>query len=336
MLIILLALAVHLVAADASGGDAANILPPITARPQPQQTTISNGSIPDYVVKYAPLVWLHSEEKYFPGDVYEYCQHFDIFDKNDKSTKYNGNIADLGKYHGDEFTMVATEDWTESSWIYGNKPEKEGYCEAPATLIVVDKGNGWIDAFWFYFYPFNLGPKVLSRGPIGNHLGDWEYTMVRFYDGRPRVTWLSCHESGLWWLYHDLQRQDSRAVVYSAVGTHANYASAGTQQRDPTGSLVDITDKGTLWDPAANYLAYTFDGEAFYGVSERESAYGSWLTFSGRWGNRRLPRWDRRQRRYGPKLWRYVDGPQGPLMKGLIRVSPSHDDYPRWWKFWHI
>ena len=37
--------------------------------------------------------------------------------------------------------------------------------DAPATLIVVDKGNGWVDAFWFYFYSFNLGPYVMGQGP---------------------------------------------------------------------------------------------------------------------------------------------------------------------------
>ena len=39
-------------------------------------------------------------------------------------------------------------------------------------IIVVDKGNGIVDAFYMYFYSFNQGPSVYGH-ELGDHLGDW-------------------------------------------------------------------------------------------------------------------------------------------------------------------
>ena len=43
--------------------------PPIVSPPNDTQKTLKPGEIPDYVIKYAPLVHLYSEERYFPYDV---------------------------------------------------------------------------------------------------------------------------------------------------------------------------------------------------------------------------------------------------------------------------
>ncbi|KAF7632004.1 hypothetical protein AFLA_012849 [Aspergillus flavus NRRL3357] len=67
---------------------------------------------------------------------------------------------------------------------YGGEPIRtegtRGHSNAPAVLIVMDKGNGVVDAFWFYFYSFNLGNVVLNVR-FGNHVGDWEHCLVRFH-----------------------------------------------------------------------------------------------------------------------------------------------------------
>ena len=53
-----------------------------------------------------------------------------------------------------------------------HRPNPAGMSTAPAILIVIDKGDGIVDAFWFFFYSFNQGQKVF-RVRYGNHVGDW-------------------------------------------------------------------------------------------------------------------------------------------------------------------
>ena len=47
-------------------------LPPIISVPKESQRTIPEGEIPQYVIDYAPLVHLYSEEKYLPYDIKQF------------------------------------------------------------------------------------------------------------------------------------------------------------------------------------------------------------------------------------------------------------------------
>ena len=84
-----------------------------------------------------------------------------------------------------------------------------GRSDAPAVLIVVDKGNGIVDAFWFYFYSFNLGNVVLNVR-FGNHVGDWEHSMVRFQHGKPKAVYFSEHNFGEAYSYEAVEKIGKR------------------------------------------------------------------------------------------------------------------------------
>lgn len=86
---------------------------------------------------------------------------------------------------------------------------KAGKSDAPAVLVVVDKGDGIVDAFWFYFYSFNLGNKVLNIR-FGNHVGDWEHSMVRFQHGEPKAVFLSEHNFGGAYSYDAIEKMGKR------------------------------------------------------------------------------------------------------------------------------
>jgi hypothetical protein len=49
-------------------------------------------------------------------------------------------------------------------WLQGILPDAAGRVPNAKTccVVVVDKGNGIVDAFWFYFYAFNWGGIVLD------------------------------------------------------------------------------------------------------------------------------------------------------------------------------
>ncbi|KAI9696304.1 MAG: Vacuolar protein sorting-associated protein 62 [Bogoriella megaspora] len=133
-----------------------------------------------------------------------------------------------------------------------------GRSDAPATLVVIDKGNGIVDAFWFFFYSYNLGNVVLNVR-FGNHVGDWEHTLVRFKYGEPIEIFFSEHNFGEAYAYHAVEKIGKRPVAYSATGTHAMYGTPGTHAYIlPWGLLHDETDRGPLWDPTLNLFSYTY------------------------------------------------------------------------------
>lgn len=146
-----------------------------------------------------------------------------------------------------------------------HKPDPiSGRSPAPVILVMVDKGHGIIDAFWFYFYSYNLGTTVLNIR-FGNHVGDWEHSLIRFHNGVPKAVFFSAHSGGTAFSYESVEKgkgpgRDGRPVLYSAFGSHAMYAMPGKHPYIlPFGLLADVTDKGPLWDPALNYIAYHYN-----------------------------------------------------------------------------
>jgi hypothetical protein len=81
-------------------------------------------------------------------------------------------------------------------WLYGVLPDPVTYETVGArsyAIIVNDHGNGIVDVFYMYFYAFNPGETVFNQ-VLGDHVGDWEHSMVRFENGLPVSVWLSKHD----------------------------------------------------------------------------------------------------------------------------------------------
>ena len=238
-----------------------------------------------------------------------------------------------------------------------NKPDPAGRSPAPAVLILVDKGNDILDAFWFYFYSYNLGTTVLNIR-FGNHVGDWEHSLIRFHKGVPEAVFFSAHSGGTAYTYKSVEKgkgkgREGRPVLYSALGSHALYAMPGKHPYVlPFGMLADVTDKGPLWDPTLNYYAYhlntskTHDADAkvfpsvpthgalstqslralqvhhstdaFVPASCNPDAPTNWFWFKGHWGDKFYDLADERQWRFAGQ-YHYVNGPLGPRFKNLGR-----------------
>ena len=100
---------------------------------------------------------------------------------------------------------------------YGGEPihaeTSKGRSDAPAILLVMDKGNGIIDAFWFFFYSFNLGNVVLNVR-FGNHIGDWEHCLVRFHHGKPKALFFSAHSAGEAYSYEAVEKIGERVSLF--------------------------------------------------------------------------------------------------------------------------
>lgn len=385
--------------------------------------------IPQFVLDYSPMVYLYSEENYYPGDIQTYINKFKLCvpSKNFHSIEgLQSRIKELGAVeipeeiciHQDNDLLMAQnlstffdvdlkhtlQDKTISIWferntripeflinskyffmtkkyfnpkadfLKGYKPRNMGVSPlSPSNLVVKYhyKKNpktgeyivDYIDAFWGLFYPFNEGAYVMGAGPWGNHLGDWEHVLVRFshlaHGFKPVAIWLSAHSGGFAYEFDKISKYDSnltpgkKPIVFSAKGTHANYASVGQHAHDVPfffSALSDFTDRGMLWDVSSNYYGYSMDvyeddlksveDYVFIPAGEKELLLGSgWLNYLGRWGNEKLKKTHPLQKN-GYVQWRYIDGPTGPIGKRLDRERICERDYVAnnyiYWNWFHL
>ena len=225
---------------DASQGDEGEI-----SLSEPNEERIL-PTVPQYVLDYAPYVHLYSGEQYWPCDIAEHLLHTTPYlNYTPARAQYDheklSTLDDLNKW-GHYVYLTSNDDVVEQpEWLTGksNIPEsrpqcktgmketyddddeednspagpcghkKLGYSDAPAILIVVEKGDGVVDAFWFFFYSFNKGNTVFNVR-FGNHVGDWEHTTMRFVNGEPTAIFLSEHDFGDAYTYQAVEKKGKR------------------------------------------------------------------------------------------------------------------------------
>lgn len=88
----------------------------------------------------------------------------------------------------------------------------------------------------------------------------------------------------------------------------------------PLGLLHDQTDRGPLWDPALNVLAYSYNhtSDVLLASNLTPDAPTEWFYFNGHWGDKFYPMDDDRQYEFAGQ-YHYVNGPLGPRFKHLGR-----------------
>lgn len=67
--------------------------------------------------------------------------------------------------------------------------------------------------------------------------------MIRFKDGQPKTIWYSQHAFGVAYEYAAVEKLGVRPVVYSAKGSHANYARPGAHDLAKLGSAPFLLKK---------------------------------------------------------------------------------------------
>ncbi|KAH8727005.1 hypothetical protein GQ44DRAFT_705113 [Phaeosphaeriaceae sp. PMI808] len=312
----------------------------VRCAPTKIQERQAQAGVPDYVLRYAPVVYLHSDDQYLPTDIKSFLDNTtprvnfnEVAGPSKPLTQENVNQL------GNDVFLTSNDDVTKNpEWIKGTRPDASGKTNGAITaaVIVNDKGNGNVDAFYMYFYAYNYGGEVLgwSKLNFGNHVGDWEHTMVRFQNGEPQAIWYSQHANGQAFRYNTVEKtQDGRPIAYSAKGSHANYAIGGVHDHTipnlnlPGGVLEDYTNRGIYWDPLLSAYFYSFDAGAnrFTPYDGGANTPTNWLNFRGRWGDQEYPTSDRRQVKLFGQA-KFGSGPTGPADKQLNREKICPDN----------
>ncbi|KAL8892898.1 MAG: hypothetical protein Q9215_000262 [Flavoplaca cf. flavocitrina] len=293
-----------------------------------------SAPIPPYVLSYAPKVWIHSEDLYFPSDIGAQLVNtkpevdFNVVNGAPDPLTLD-NLASLNGLGGSNVYLTSVDDVeTNPAWLKGVKPDGNGKTNGATSsaVIVNDRGSGNVDAYYMYFYAYNPGPTVFGQ-EVGKHVGDWEHNMIRFKNGVPQAIWYSQHSYGQAFTYAATEKQGQRPVAYSAKHTHANYATTGTHDYTipgvnlPVGPLKDYCDQGTLWDPVASAYFYSYNSASNTFMAYDGTSPTNWLEFLGRWGDQEYPDSDPRQKKiFGiDATAKYTSGPTGPQDKSLNR-----------------
>ncbi|WP_179233073.1 Vps62-related protein [Paenibacillus rigui] len=150
--------------------------------------------------------------------------------------------------------------------------------------------SGGYDLQYWFFYPYNDSPSV--AGVDFNHEGDWEHITVTLNSSQQFVSAYFAAHNGEGKDYSAAQLQfatkdgtlasDSQKltndythpVVYSALGTHASYPSAGQQSRGLLPS--DYTGAGSS---SNTYYHVVNMGELSYPLNSQ-----SFINYAGLWG----------------------------------------------------
>lgn len=134
----------------------------------------------------------------------------DSFDRLDDADGHWRNEENEAEAQGNDDGFDAGPEENISGWARKHTSRREpGRSEAPAVLVVVEKGEGIVDAFWFYFYSFNQGNQVFNIR-FGDHVGDWEHTLVRFENGEPISIFCSEHSFGEAFTYNAAEKIGKR------------------------------------------------------------------------------------------------------------------------------
>lgn len=256
----------------------------------------------ELALRYAPRVFLHSDESCFPSSVEWFQQH----------THIQG-----GRYVTDQ--ALGCDSCTEPVFLDGKHPNHE---VAPTYAMIVPKGNQITDIVYWMFYPYNNGKRVCigwyspwgcvgGYSTFGNHVGDWEHMTVRLVNGQASQVFLSQHANGQTFNWGDssLAYDGTHPLVFSAKGSHGLYPDARRHiyKNLPNGDfLADDTNHGPQWDTWQNLKVIQWKP-----IGQFEGG-NQWLNFNGRWGNVKS----------GCGIAESVsgecvlnDGPTGPMMK---------------------
>ncbi|KAF4978227.1 hypothetical protein FZEAL_5332 [Fusarium zealandicum] len=279
----------------------------------------------------APLVWLHSDDPFRPSDILEHIRRTTPTVKEtpipglpkldlDNLDMLNG----INSSEGQPMALTSNDDVTDlPTWLLGETPDSLGRISnaTPCVVIMIEQDHHDVDVFFFYFYSYDRGGNIsqvmqplhsLAGGMAdgmhyGDHVGDCQHSSGAAYQ----------------WNDTDLSLKDERPLVYSAYGSHANYASSGLvdachledvsyailttvyhSDNVHDSVLLDWCDAGQLWDPVLSAYFYHMDPDSQTltrlflpgSTSPPDSNLTSFLYYSGIWGDAEYSNDDARQK----------------------------------------
>ncbi len=256
---------------------------------------VGTGTIPvvswEEIVRFAPVLQMHSDEAYFPMDPIDFLRssrfrHHRGFQDDQGYSKiaqaWKVNDDTLPEYYDIPIAFVDSfginsdgtnrrprDDNSGDDWNVFLQPDGEPvgvrsatgrvpvFVHAKQDTCASSKGADHVIQYW-WFYGYNDGFAS------GNHQGDWEHATAVVEDGTLIGAYLAAHGRATYYPRSELEPDaGDQVVVYVANGSHAAFPRSGSFG-------TDETDRGgPRWD-TSQYLLPLRDRP--------------WKTFAGAWG----------------------------------------------------
>lgn len=243
------------------------------------------------VEKYAPLIYLDPNERFFPGDLPTFFSNTMVTCDTRLITQNAATLTVSQLPSGRGAATPGTPDahcrldtrtpMTDPHQIlpfFAGQPPTATY-QPPVYVYIYDYiSDDEFTAQYNTFYPYNQG-KTVCRGlyllgscpgffgtdEAGDHVADWEMATIRFAGGKPIAVHVGAHGNdepqtastyrSIGWGV--LSWEGDHPIIYSAQGSHGTWATAGPHAYNslPNGdTLTDDTGKGKRWETWRNVV----------------------------------------------------------------------------------
>jgi hypothetical protein len=253
---------------------------------------------------YAPLVYLHPDERFKPMSAAAFIKQSSLRwhhegrrdheeekqGKIDAEKLGNGGYRHRG-YRSDERIAPRHNKRADGEGFFLDAARDTHFGQGTSAPVYYVYWPKHYIIYWF-FYAYNDG-----WSPFGNHVGDWENITVQLDKTKNIARRVAYYAHGdvsedLEWKDVPKYRNTSHPIVYSAIGSHASYHKAGLHWH---GVIPDYTKRGPRWE-TWNKL--------------RDAKECPWYGYGGGWG------------KVGAR--KGTTGPEGPKFK-------ERDVVPRKW-----
>jgi hypothetical protein len=241
-------------------------------------------SLEKLLARHVPVLVLHPAERFSPVAVDGFLADSDLLQSTSAGwVRVDGPLPVGGAHLRLDQRLCHAVEGPAASPCYAAAEAAHG--SGPVVYGAAFRAKGRIDLQYWLWYPYNDYSPTVPAGELWQvHEGDWEAASVILdASGKPLAAAYSQHSKGRRRDWAKVPKQGTRPLVYVAVGSHANYFTAGTQRFDPrvvNELFISIIEQNDL--KAADH---TGKGRVVRPRLVRVTATApGWMAFAGAWG----------------------------------------------------
>lgn len=226
------------------------------------------------ITQHSPVLYFHSNEKYFTSAVDFYLENSDVRLNNEVvlSSPSQQELYDFSK-------RIANAD--KANIHPRGEHIKVGNLRNTSIYAITKHTDNAIYITYLFFFPYNGAYNVLGCIKAGSHHADIEHFTIEIdpHSLTPLRYYFSNHgyEEGGWYLPEEIEFENNKPVIYVAKYSHGLFYKPGTVLRIG-GFANDVMDKGPKLQPH-NYNLIIMEKENSLYFNDAQS----WIYYPGNW-----------------------------------------------------